>query len=317
MARAWCLVSIAVLVFGASALGAQSGDQDFQGSLVEEVLDQGWWDDSGTLARDDMEALVDQWGPDFAFAYSDRTLDVQQDPALSAAALLAQSSLDRLQVSDGPHTLLLILGDDAGGATTAYPYPNVVSAMREVDRSDIVASFDDAAASLVDAGQTVRVVDVAQTGFFGSGQMFLLLGIITAVLALASVRSSRKKKLRHVHTADAKSHTMLEIQEMSDLILDLEPRVTIANDADLKRRYTDASKTYSEVLEHAEQVETGHDVADLRLEIARARWKLDVIDAELEGRTPPPEPFSRDNSGSAWNSTRGTGAHGPVEDASD
>ena len=42
-----------------------------------------------------------------------------------------------------------------------------------------------------------------------------------------------------------------EIQEMSDLILDLEPRVTIADDPDLKARYTKASKTYSDVLELA------------------------------------------------------------------
>lgn len=301
-----------LLVNVASAAAQTEG---FQEELLTGVLDQGWWDETGTLAVGDMQALAERWGPDFAFAYSDRALDVQQDPALSAAAVLAQSSLERLAVDGGPHTLVLVLADDAGGATTEYPYPNLVAALNDFDRGDVVGSFDEVAATLVEFGDQVRPLEVAQSGFFGSGEMFVLLAVITGILALASIRSSRKKTARRVHTADAKTHTMAEIQEMSDLILELEPRVTIADDAAIKARYTDASKTYSEVLEHAGQVETGHDVADLRLEIARARWKLDVIDAELEGRTPPPEPFSRDNSGSAWNSTRGSGAAGRVDDS--
>ena len=95
---------------------------------------------------------------------------------------------------------------------------------------------------------------------------------------------------------------------MSDLILELDPRVTIANDDDLKARYVDASDTYRDVLEKFQSASTGHQLADLRLDISKARWKLDVIDAELEGEEPPPEPFTRDNSGSAWDSTRGDGA---------
>ena len=89
--------------------------------------------------------------------------------------------------------------------------------------------------------------------------------------------------------------------------VDLEPRVTIANDMDLKERFTLASRTYSDVREAAEEAVTGHEVADLRLQIAEARWKLDVIDAELDGRPAPPQPHRRDNTGSAWDSTRGTG----------
>lgn len=303
---------LAVLAVGIEPAAAQDGT--FQDDLVESVLERGWWDESGSLPEGDMRAVVERWGDDFAFAYSERSFDVQQDPALSAAALLAQSSLEALATAGGPSTLLLVVGDDASGATTAFPYPNVVAAMRDFDRGDAVQSFEEAAAAIVENGNEVVPLSVAQSGFFGSGQMFLLLGVVTAALALASVRSKRKKTARRVHTAGARTDTKLQIQEMSDLILELEPRVTIANDMALKQRYTDASKTYSEVLEQADQVETGHDVADLRIEIAKARWKLDVIDAELEGRTAPPEPFGRDNSGSAWNSTRGSGSAQPPAD---
>lgn len=300
------MIGLGVSVLAASPLAAQ-GD-DFQENLIDNVIAYGWWDESGSLPEADMQAVADRWAPDFAFAYSDRSLSVQEDPNLSAAALLAQSALERLQLSDaGPTTLLLVLGDDVGGATTAFPYPNVVTTLNDFDRGDVAASFDQAASTISGLGTDVAAGQVAQSGFFGSGVMFLLLGGVTGVLAAASVRSSRKKKSRRVHTADSRTSTKLEIQEMSDLILDLEPRVTIANDPEIKERYVDASATYREVLEHADQATTGHEVADLRIEIAKARWKLDVIDAELEGRTPPAEPFSRDNSGSAWDSTRGTG----------
>jgi len=299
------LACVVVLMASSQHAGAQTAS--FEDDLVRGVLEQGWWDDTGSLPADQMRLLVDRWGDDFAFAYSDRSFDVQQDQALSAAALLAQSSLNLLSGASGPSTLLLVVGDDAAGATTAYPYANVVSALQEFDRGDVVQSFEDAAAAIAERADTVPV-GVAQTGFFGSGAMFVLLGLVTAALALASVRSKRKKTARRVHTAAARTDTKAQIQEMSDLILELEPRITIANDPDLKQRYADASKTYSDVLEHAGQAGSGHDIADLRLEIANARWKLDVIDAELEGSTPPAEPFGRDNSGSAWNSTRGSGA---------
>ena len=148
----------------------------------------------------------------------------------------------------------------------------------------------------------------ADTGIFAGMRILVILAVVAAALALASVISSRNKKVRRVvTTADARDSTKDEIQAMSDLILDLDPRVTLADDADLKERFVDASSTYRDVLEQSEQAETGHEVADLRISISKARWKLDVIDAELSGRTPPKEPFTRDNSGSAWDSTRGSG----------
>ena len=278
-----------------------------QDDVVEQVLQRGWWDESGALSEAEMGSLVERWGDDVAFAYTDRSFDVVEDSALSAAPLLAQSALKQLELAGGPTTLLLIAGDDAGGASTSFPYPNVVLALQDFDRDNVEDSFDQAASTLLDLGNTVAQDSLAQGGFFDSAALFVALGGVTVVLALASVRSARKKRARQTHTAHARGDTKYEIQEMSNLILDLEPRVTIANDPALKARYVDASKTYSEVLEHADLVETGHEVADLLLEIAQARWKLDVIDAELDGRAPPPEPFRRDTAGSAWDSTRGGG----------
>jgi hypothetical protein len=294
-----------VLTFGSSAR-AQS--QTIQDNITVDVLEQGWWDESGDLAASDMAPVVAKWGDEFAFALSNRALAVEDDPAKNPAALLAQSTLERIVSAGGPQTLLLVTDGHVGGASTQTPFINLMRALEDFDRSAPAASFERAAELAASFGTEVQPVSpVAQSGFFSGVRIFIVLGIITAALALASIRSSRKKTARRVHTAGARSDTKDEVQAMSDLILDLDPRVTIANDAALKERYVDASATFREVLEHADAADTGHEVADLRIEIAKARWKLDVIDAELDGRTPPPEPLTRDASGSAWDSTKGSG----------
>ncbi len=317
---------LAVVAFGVASSPLSAQDQGEQRSLqaviAESVLENQWWDDSGTLSEAEMEELVAELGDEFAFAFTDRSFEVQEDPNQSAAGLLAQSTLDILSEADGPSTLLFVTGDQAGGATTVFPFFNIGQVMADFDRSDPLASFREAALELlvlgdnfapIPEGSEAQAVDDnppidQETGIFAGMRILIILAIVAGALALASVISARNKTARRaVTTSDARTTTQAELQAMSDLILDLDPRVTLADDKKLKERFVDASSTYREVLEKAEGAETGHEVADLRIDISKARWKLDVIDAELSGRTPPKEPFTRDNSGSAWDSTRGRG----------
>lgn len=131
---------------------------------------------------------------------------------------------------------------------------------------------------------------------------------IAGAAGLGLAFGSKRKRTKTLHLSDARDDTQDQLTAMSDLILDLEPEVAIANDFELKERFTHAARTFSDVREAAAVAKTGHEVADLRLDIAKARWQLDVIDAEINGKPLPPEPHSRDSSGSAWDSTRGTGA---------
>lgn len=315
------------LVLGLTAplLAAQddADQRSLQSIMAEAVLANGWWDDTGTLPEDEMAALVAEFGDEFAFAFTDRSFEVQQDPNQNPAGLLAQSTLDLLATQDGPPTLLFVTGDQVGGATNTFPFFNIGQVMANFDRSDPPASFEAAAFRLLALGDEFAPVpesalDAAgndeaeitnpETGIFAGMRILIILAVIAGALALASIITSRNKTTRRaVTTSSARDSTKEELQAMSDLILDLDPRVTLADDKAIKERFVDASSTYREVLEKAEGAETGHEVADLRIDISKARWKLDVIDAELSGRTPPKEPFTRDNSGSAWDSTRGRG----------
>ncbi len=285
-----------------------------QEQIAESITAQGFWEDGPILDAGAMDDVVFEFGDRFAFAYTERSFDVQQDPDRSAAALLALSTLDLLGSTGAPRTLLFVTENDATGASTEFPFANLPHVLSDFDRSDPEASFRLAAAEISALGDTIAPELTAQLaqandpGSFASNGLLLGLFIIAVVLGGFAFLSSKKKKNRKVHTLPARDNTAGELQEMSDLILDLDPRVTIANDADLKARYVDASDTYRDVLEKFQSATTGHELADLRLDISKARWKLDVIDAELEGEEPPPEPYTRDNSGSAWDSTRGDGA---------
>ena len=326
------LVVLALALIGlvAPPLSAQNdpdqndeAQRSLQAIIAEAVLEDGWWDESGSLSVADMNALVTEFGDDFSFAYTDRSFEVQQDPNQNPAGLLAQSTLDILAGAEGPTTLLFVTGDQIGGATTAFPFFNVGQVMADFDRSDPPASFATAARELIALGDTFAPIPEGattesavdntptgdpETGIFAGMRILIILAIVAGALALASVISARNKAARRaVTTSDARDSTKDELQAMSDLILDLDPRVTLADDKSLKARFVDASSTYRDVLEKADAAETGHEVADLRIDISKARWKLDVIDAELSGRTPPKEPFTRDNTGSAWDSTRGRG----------
>jgi len=300
----------AVIISMTSALtpvSAQNGT--VQARIIADVLAEGWWDEASVLSADDMGPVVSEWGDEFAFAITDRALVAADDPERNAAALLAQSTLELLVAAGGPETLFVVTETQVGGASTERPFLNLMSALEDFDRSAPEASFARAAELATSLGTEVQAVAPAQTGFLADGRLFILLGIIVAILALASLRSSRKKKSRRVNTIGARDDTRAQLQAMSDRIIDLDPRITIADDPELKARYVEASDTYREVLEAEKDADTGHEVADLRVAIAKARWKLDVIDAELEGQPSPPEPFTRDTSGSAWDSTRGSGAH--------
>lgn len=314
MFRLACSLLVGLVVFGLGHGVALGQSATMQETIASDVAGQGYWDESSILDPTLMGQVVDQFGGVIAFAYTDRNFETQ-DPNQSAAALLALSTLEQIELDEGPRTLLFVTGDDASGASNEFPFANISLALSDFDRSNPEASFAEAAEQIVSLGDVIdssllaQVDPIAQSdqGFFSGSGPFIILGIVTAILAGLSYLSAQKKRNRRTHTQPAKSSTAMELQEMSDLILDLDPRVTIENNADLKARFVEASDTYRDVLEKSQTATTGQEIADLRIDIAKARWKLDVIDAEIEGRTPPKEPFTRDNSGSAWDSTRGDG----------
>jgi hypothetical protein len=320
MRRIAAFLAVLGLLFVAAA--GPVAAQELHVEIADAIAEQGWWDDSGSLDASRMQELVAASNGAIGFAYTERSFDVAGDDNLQAAALLAQSALDELSArSPSVETVLLVTGDERSGASEVYGFSQVVLSLDGwVDGGDPVDSFaavlerlEDpslAPAAAPETGADDTVTSSAEQEVFSLGRLILLGAIVIGAFILWNTYKLRRNTRRTVTTSSARDDTAAQLTAMSDLILELEPRVTIANDADLKERFTLASRTYSDVREAAQDATTGHEIADLRLEIAEARWKLDVIEAELDGRPAPPQPHRRDNSGSAWDSTRGTGGGG-------
>lgn len=306
--RLLATVAIAALTLAGPAAGAQGLEAD----IAAAVADRGWWDETSSLDPARLDALVDRHDGRYAFGFTDRSFTVDADANIAAAPVLAQAVLDAVVRSGMPvETVIIVDGSGAGGASVAHAYRSVVLALDALDRSDVVSSFGVMAASLEDGSAQPApfeaTADSDEGSTFTFGRVLVLVLIVAAMAVLWTIYTSRRKSTRTASTAGARDDTKFELTAMSDLILDLEPRIVIASDAGLRERFAAATRTYSEVMERAESVTGGHEVADLRIAIAKARWKLDVIAAELDGVEAPPEPFTRDVSGSAWDSTRGTG----------
>ena len=126
-----------------------------QQEIIEGVLTEGFWADNAQLSANEMVPVVAEWGGEFAFAITDRSLEIAEDPDRNAAALLAQSTLDQLVASGGPETLFLVTGSQVGGASTHRPFLNLMTALEDFDRSDPEASFAQAAATAAALGSEV------------------------------------------------------------------------------------------------------------------------------------------------------------------
>ncbi len=81
-----------------------------------------------------------------------------------------------------------------------------------------------------------------------------------------------------------------QLKNNADRVIGLGDQVIAKKEADLIRIYEEASTAYQEVsteLEHATTVEQINLLDD---KIDKAEWQFEVIEARLDGRTPPPAP---------------------------
>lgn len=304
------VVTLTFIIAVPGTLVAQGGQPGFASQAADAIETDGYWDQDGVLDSADFGALATRFAPEFAFVFVANDLAVDGEPNLNPAQLLSRSVLDELTARDvGPSTVIMFSGQQAGISSEQFPATDTGVARQLFDADKPLDSFEQIASAL----QTGELPDLAPAASLedddgGVDVVLVTLIIVAVALGAASLYVARSKKSAVVtHTAPARDDTAASLTAMSDLILDLEPRIVIAERPELKRRFADASRTYSEVRERAEDASRGHEIADIRKDIAKAQWKLDVIEAELDGTEPPAEPFTFDNSGSAWDSTRGSG----------
>jgi hypothetical protein len=103
-------------------------------------------------------------------------------------------------------------------------------------------------------------------------------------------RSRRAKQQQIELDMDtARAELRDETTAASDLIWELSEKITEAPQ-DVQLLFEEASDTFQEVGEQSQTVTTPPEMQELIRRLGRATWQLEVVEARIEGRPPPPEP---------------------------
>ncbi|MEQ8719346.1 MAG: hypothetical protein RIE08_17195 [Acidimicrobiales bacterium] len=181
----------------------------------------------------------------------------------------------------------------------------------------ILASAESVPASVPSSGGAASGENPAGGSGGGSGVVVLVVLVVIAAAAVVGVvvmrRRIRSRETRDVENARAEIAEQLAV--VANEILDNADRVKLSGDERAIDAYRLASTAYSEV---ADAIDTTTDLIELGVlndRIDEARWRIEVAEAIVEGREPPPEPVDEhDRAACFFDPTHRAGTHSAVID---
>lgn len=289
---------LAAAVLASSAVGAQSLDE------IAETIDR-----SGRYTERDLQSValdaVDRAnGNDIAFVYLDQ--ENAEDLPIIAAGLL-----DRLDaLGSGYRTLIVLdtsgvwvqsLDRDTGRAVDAAT-PQFANGAVAGGIDTVVAELNGGVTNNSSTGSATTAgvgddtgasaTEEAAAPSSGGGVPWLLvflLGVITFFVVRFFLGRKRKAAALEAALAEDRAEIREQLRNNSDHVIDLGERIANADD-DLRRRYEEAAQTYQDVSLGLDDAATAAEIDALDDRLDRAEWQFEVIEARLDGRTPPPEP---------------------------
>lgn len=193
---------------------------------------------------------------------------LDRDTAGAADAALPQFATGA--VAGGIDTVLSVLG---GGAAPAV-------ASNDAANNDAATGSDGAAAA-----------DTAASSSGGGVPWLLIIFLGLAVFFAVRFFSGRKRKAAALEAelAEDRAEIREQLRNNSDHVIDLGDRIANADD-DLRVMYEEAAQTFQDVSMGLEDAATALEIDALDDRLDRAEWQFEVIEARLDGRTPPTEP---------------------------
>jgi len=140
-------------------------------------------------------------------------------------------------------------------------------------------------------GAAATSTDTA-TGSSGGGVPWLLILFLgLAVFFAVRFFSGRKRTAAALEAAltEDRAEIREQLRNNSDHVIDLGDRIANADD-ELRRMYEEAAQTFQDVSMGLEDAATAVEIDALDDRLDRAEWQFEVIEARLDGRTPPTEP---------------------------
>ncbi len=280
-----------LLVAVVSVVASMASPAESQ-TLTDEVVGQ--LDQTGRYLEfsadggiEDGIASVNQQGTAFAW------LDTDADAEGFAKDLIAQ-----LDATGSRYKTVLVLTNSGVWAESfeADAGPAATAALEDFSRGAVADGLTTFAGTL--SGQTTATTTGGSTtsgGSTGSGGLpSWLWGIVVAGAAFVGFRFwSGKRKTKQEET-DLLEIDRLEIKEQlkdnADRVIELGDKAIASGDPDLTRTYEQASQAYTEVSTEIDNVTTIVEMDRLDDRLDHAEWQFEVIEAKLEGRTPPTLP---------------------------
>lgn len=285
------------VIIGAVPAGAQTLDEiadtiDRTGTYLEVEL-QGVASEAVTRANAD--------GVGFVYLDQENAEDLP---------IIAGGLLDRLDASNSTYRTLIVLDasgvwvqsldrETSGAADAALPQFATGAVAGGIDTVLGVLSGDPGVAAqateTADAdggGADTTEAASSETATSSGGVpwlLILLLGLAAFLIVRFFAGRKRKAAALEAELAEDRAEIREQLRNNSDHVIDLGDRIATADD-ELRRMYEEAAQTFQDVSMGLEDAATAAEIDALDDRLDRAEWQFDVIEARLDGRTPPPEP---------------------------
>lgn len=220
--------------------------------------------------------------------------------------IIASGLLQRLDEAGSSYRTLIVLDssgawvesldrDTAGAADAAFPQFATGAIAGGIDTVlGALGGGDAPGAAANDSGGAAAADGASAEATTGSeGGVPWLLILLLGLAAFFAVRffAGRRRKAAALETelAEDRAEIREQLRNNSDHVIDLGDRIATADD-DLRRMYEEAAQTFQDVSMGLEEAATAVEIDALDDRLDRAEWQFDVIEARMNGLTPPPEP---------------------------
>ncbi len=227
--------------------------------------------------------------------------------------IIASGLLERLDAANSPYRSLIVL--DASGVWVESADNSAAAAAADAATPDFargaVAAGIDTVVDILGGGVETPITadtsdsDAAAPSTTDSGSssssdsggvpwlLVFLLGLAAFVAVRFFIGRRRKAAALEKELSEDRAEIREQLRNNADHVIDLGDRIANADD-ELRRIYEEAAQTYQDVSLGLDEASTAAEIDALDDRLDRAEWQFGVIEARLDGRTPPPEPHIGD-----------------------
>ncbi len=162
--------------------------------------------------------------------------------------------------------------DATPGAGTRVEAPT-----RDTSVNDDDSASEPGAPSSADSGGGISIWPILAVG-------------VIAFLGFSFWSKRKVAKQQQANLEQARSEIKSQLSSIAQMVYDLNDRVTLSDDDDIRGDFATASGEYQSLVEAVDAADDGPELAALTDRADQLRWQMEVIEARLEGREPPPAP---------------------------